>query len=57
MKVTGIQCLITISKHIEFGSAGKSDNKKNSHSIKHFKAASGTYTTHGFRVTVILAND
>ena len=41
MKVTGIPFLMTISRHIKFGSAGKLDNMKNSHIIKHFKAIIG----------------
>ena len=41
MKVTGIPFLMTISKHIKFGSAGKLDNMNNSHIIKHFKAVIG----------------
>ena len=31
MKVTGILFLMTISKHIKFGTAGKCDNMNNSH--------------------------
>ena len=57
MKVTGIPFLMTISRHIKFGSAGKLDNMKNSHIIKHFKALIGTYVTRGFRVTIILADN
>ena len=45
MKVTGIPFLMTISKHIKFGSAGKLDTMKNSHIIKHFRAIIGAYTT------------
>ena len=57
MKVTGIPFLMTISRHIKFGSAGRLDNMKNSHIIKHFKAIIGTYVTRGFRVTIILADN
>ena len=57
MKVTGIPFLMTISRHIKFGSAGKLDNMKNSHIIKHFKAIIGAYVTRGFRVTIILADN
>ena len=38
MKVTGIPSLMTISKHIKFGTAGKLDNMNNSHIIKHFNS-------------------
>ena len=57
MKVTGIPFLMTISRHIKFGTAGKLDNMNNSHIIKHFKAVIGAYVTRGFRVTIILADN
>ena len=57
MKVTGIPFLMTISKHIKFGSAGKLDSMKNSHSIKHFKAVIGAYVTRGFCVIIVLADN
>ena len=57
MKVTGIPFLMTISKHIKFGSAGKLDSMRNSHILKHFKAIIGAYVTRGFHVTIILADD
>ena len=57
MKVTGIPFLMTISKHIKFGSAGKLDTMKNSHLIKHFQAIIGAYVTRGFQVTIILADN
>ena len=57
MKVSGISFLMTISKHIKFGSVGKLDNMNNSNIIKHFKAVIGAYVTRGFRVTIILANN
>ena len=57
MKVAGIPFLMTISKHIKFGSAGKLDSMKNSHIIKHFKAIIGAYVTRGFKVTIILADN
>ena len=41
MKVAGIPFLMTISRNIKFGSAGKLDNMKNSHILKHFKALIG----------------
>ena len=57
MKVTEMLFLMTISRHIKFGSAGKLDSMKNSHITKHFKAIIGTYVTRGFRVTIILADN
>merc|ERR1712086_273571 len=57
MKVTGIPFLMTISKHITFGTAGKLDNMNNSHIIKHFKAVIGAYVTRGVCVTIILADN
>ena len=57
MKVTGIPFLMTILKHIKFGTAGKLDNMNNSHIIKHFKAVISAYVTRGFHVTIILANN
>ncbi len=57
MKVTGIPFLMTISKHIKFGSAGKLDSMRNSHIIRHFKAVIGAYVTRGFRVTIIIADN
>ena len=57
MKVAGIPFLTTISKHIQFGSAGKLDNMQNSHMLKHFKAIIGAYVARGFKVTIILADN
>ena len=57
MKVTGIPFLMTISKHIKFGSAGKLDTMKDSHIIMHFRAIIGAYVKHGSRVTLILADN
>ena len=57
MELNGIPCLMTISKHIKFGSAGKLDTMNTSHIIKNFKAVIGAYVTCGFRVTIILANN
>ena len=57
MKVVGIPFLMTISKHTKFGSAVKLGTMKNSHIEKHLKAIIGTYTTCGFRVTLILADN
>ena len=42
MKVAGIPFLMTISRHIKFGSAGKLDSMKTGHILKHFKALIGT---------------
>ena len=57
MKVAGIPFLMTISRHIKFGSAGRLVNMKNSHILKHFKALIGAYVTRGFKVTIILADN
>ena len=57
MTVIWIPFLITISKHIKLGTAGKLDNMNNIHIIKHFKAVIGAYVTSGSRVTIILANN
>ena len=57
MKVTGIPFLMTISKHIKFGTAGKLDNMNNSHIIKYFKAVLGAYVVRVFQVTIILADN
>ena len=45
MEVEGIPFLMTISRHITFGSAGKLDSMKNCHILKYFKALIGTYVT------------
>eukprot|EP00804_Cyclotella_cryptica_P022012 CCRYP_000938-RA/>CCRYP_000938-RA protein AED:0.35 eAED:-0.94 QI:0/0/0/0.5/1/1/2/0/366 len=57
MKVNNIPFLMTISRHIKFGSAGKLDNMSNPTVISHFKAVIGVYASRGFRVSVILANN
>ena len=57
MKVTGIPFLMTISKDIKFGTAGRLDNMNNSQIIKHFKAVISAHVTRGFRVTIILADN
>ena len=49
--------LMTISKHIKFGSAGKLDSMKNDHILKHFRAIIGAYVSRGFRVTIIIADN
>ena len=57
MKVTGIPFLMTISKHIKFGSAGKLNSMKNSHIIKHFRAVIAAYARRGFRVHIIITDN
>ena len=57
MKVAGIPFLVTISRHITFGSAGKLDNMKNSHILKNFKTLILRCIRYQrcFKVTIILA--
>ena len=57
MKVVGIPFLVTIPRHITFGSAGKLDNMQNSHILKHCKALIGAYITRGFKVIIMRAYD
>ena len=57
MYVAKIPFLLTISKHIKLGSAGKLDSMDNSQFIKHFKTIIGTYMTRGFKVTLLLADN
>ncbi len=57
MKVNGIPFLMTISRHIKFGSAGKLDNMSVTTIISHFKVEIGVYASRGFRVTIILADN
>ena len=57
MMATGILFLMTISRHIKFGSVGKLNSMKNSSILKHFKALIGKYVTRGFRVTSMLADN
>ena len=57
MKVAGIPFLMTISRHIKFGSAGKLDSMKTGHILKHFKALIVAYITRGFKVTIVLADN
>ena len=57
MKVNGIPFLMTISKHIKFGSAGKLDSMENSMILKHFKLVMGVYAIRGFKVTIIMADN
>ena len=57
MKITGIPFLMTILKHIKFGTAGKLNNMNNSNIVKHFEAVIGAYVTQGFCVTIFLADN
>lgn len=57
MKVNTIPFLMTISRHIKFGSAGKLDSLENKTIIQHFCAVMAVYIARGFRVTFILANN
>ena len=57
MKVAGIPFLMTISRNIKFGSAGKLDNMKTGHILKHFKALIGAYVTRGFKVTIMITDN
>eukprot|EP00984_Skeletonema_dohrnii_P018431 scaffold8615_cov89-Skeletonema_dohrnii-CCMP3373.AAC.1 len=56
MKVTGVPFLMTISKHIKFGSSDRLFNMKNETILDHFKAIVGAYSLRGFRVTIVLAD-
>ena len=55
--MVGIPFLVTISRHIKFGSAGKLDSIKTGHILKHFKALIGAYVTRGFKVTIMLKDN
>eukprot|EP00956_Cyclotella_meneghiniana_P038398 scaffold153893_cov47-Cyclotella_meneghiniana.AAC.1 len=57
MKVNGIPFLMTISKHIKFGSAGRLVDMKNATILNHFKVIFGVYAMRGFKVTIILADN
>jgi hypothetical protein len=57
MKVNGIPFLMTISKHIKFGSAGKLDDMKTRTMLCHFKTIFNVYAIRGFRVTIVLADN
>ena len=54
--LTGIIFLMTVFRHIRFGSASKLDNMEYGHIFKYFKALIGAYITRGFKVTIVLAN-
>jgi hypothetical protein len=57
MKVNGIPFLMTISRQIKFGSAGKLDTLENKTIISHFRVVIGVYASRGFRATIILADN
>ncbi|MFN9902563.1 MAG: hypothetical protein ACK55Z_28035, partial [bacterium] len=57
MKVTGLPFLMSVSKHIKFGSAGMLRDMKNETILKHFKAIIGAYAIRGFKVTIVLADN
>ncbi|KAL7487947.1 hypothetical protein ACHAW6_013525 [Cyclotella cf. meneghiniana] len=57
MKVNTIPFLMTISRHIRFGSAGKLDNMKNSTILKHFKTIIAVYSVCGFNVTIVMVDN
>ena len=56
MKVMGIPFLMSISKHIKFGSGGRLLDMKNETILKHFKAIIGAYSIRGFRVKIVIAD-
>jgi hypothetical protein len=57
MKVNRIPRLMTTSRHIKFGSAGKLDTLENKTIISHFKVVVNVYRSRGFRMTIILADN
>ncbi len=57
MEVNGISFLMTISKYLKFGLAGKLNNMENTTIMKHFKSVFRVYSSPGFVVTIILANN
>ena len=57
MTVADIPFLVTRSRHIKFGSAGKLDNMKNGHILKHCKVLISTYVDRDFKVTVMLTDN
>ena len=56
-EVTSILFLMTISRHIKFGSTGKLDNIKTGHILNHFKALNGAYITRSLKVTIMLTDN
>ena len=57
MKVSNIPFLMTISRHIKFGSAGRLENMHNPTIISHIKVIMGVYCSRSFHVTIILADN
>jgi hypothetical protein len=57
MYVQKIPFLMTISRHIKFGSAGKLDSMESKQLVKHFKVIINLYKQRGFRVHIILADN
>ena len=57
MKVAGIPFLMTILRHINFGSADKLDSMNTGHIPTHFKTLIGAYVTRGFKATSMLADN
>jgi hypothetical protein len=56
MFVCRIPFLMTISRHIKFGTAGKLDRQNDTTILSHFKVVLALYATHGFKVTIVLGD-
>lgn len=56
MFIAKIPFLMTISRHIKFGTAGKLDKQNNKTILSHFKAVTVVYATRGFKVTIVLGD-
>lgn len=56
MKVNGIPFLMTISRHIRFGTAKHLLNQQNNSILSGLKEVCGTYRQRGFRIHLILAD-
>ena len=56
MKVATVPFLMTICKHIKFGSAGRLLDMTNETIIKHFKKIVGAYSIRGFKVTIMIGD-
>ena len=54
MFISKIPFLMTISRHIKFGTAGKLDKQDDKTILKHFRALVAVYATRGFKVTIML---
>ena len=57
MKVCSIPFLMTVSKHIKFGSAGHLKTMQNKNIITAFKSVISLYHRQGFHVQIILADN